>query len=108
MLHLKKRRSLLQKTKGYQGNRRIKLRAARVAFLKAGVNAYRDRRGKKRVMRQLWTIRLNAAARLNGTTYSRLIDALKKASIEIDRKVLSTIAAKHPIVFAKIVAATKK
>lgn len=107
MLHLKKRKSLLKKTKGYQGNRRIKLRAARVAFLKAGVNAYRSRRTKKRDMRGLWTIRLNAAARLNGTTYSQLINALKQAHIELDRKVLSEIAAKNPAVFAKIVAATK-
>lgn len=107
MLHLKKRKNLLKKTKGYQGNRRTKLRSARVAFLKAGVNAYRDRRLKKRTMRQLWSVRLNAAARLNGTTYSKLIDALKKANIEIDRKVLSTIAAKFPVVFTKIVEATR-
>lgn len=105
--HLKKRRNLLKKTKGFYGNRRTKLRAARVAFLKAGVNAYRGRRLKKRTMRQLWSIRLNAAARLNGTTYSRLIAALKRSGIVMNRLVLSEIAAKHPDVFAQIVAKTR-
>ncbi len=105
---MKKRRNLLAKVKGYKHNRRNKLRSARVAFLKAGVNAYRDRRLKKRDNRGLWQIRINAAARENGTTYSRLIDMLKKSGVELDRKVLSQIAAKHPNVFKKIVEGVTK
>lgn len=107
MLHAKKRRNLLAHTKGYMNKRSTKLRLARVAFLKAGVNAYKSRRLKKRDNRGLWSIRINAAARENGTTYSRLIDALKKSGIELDRKVLSSIAGDHPEVFTAIVAATK-
>lgn len=108
MLHAKKRRNLLSKTKGYQNKRSTKLRLARVAFLKAGVSAYKGRRLKKRANRQLWSIRINAAARENGTTYSRLIHALKTAGIELDRKVLSAIAAQHPQVFKAITAEASK
>jgi len=104
---MKKRRNLLARVKGYKHNRRNKLRSARVAFLKAGVNAYRDRRLKKRDNRGLWQIRINAAARENGTTYSKLINLLKKAGIELDRKVLSEIAKNHPNVFKKVMESAK-
>lgn len=107
MLHAKKRRNLLSHTKGFMNKRNTKLRLARVAFLKAGVNAYKSRRLKKRAARQVWSIRLNAAAREEGLSYSKLIHALKTAGIELDRKVLSTIAAEQPAVFKKIVEATK-
>lgn len=108
MLHAKKRRNLLSKTKGYRNKRSTKLRLARVAFLKAGVNTYKSRRLKKRANRQVWSIRINAAARELGVSYSKLINALKVAGMELDRKVLSTIAAENPLVFKKIVEATKK
>ncbi len=107
MLHAKKRRNLLAKTKGYQNKRSTKLRLARVAFLKAGVSAYKGRRLKKRDNRKLWSIRINAASRENGTTYSRLIHALKVVGIELDRKILANLAAEHPLVFKAIVAETK-
>lgn len=77
-------------------------------MLKAGRNAYRDRRAKKRTFRQLWNIKINAGARENGTTYSKLINALKDAGIILDRKILATLAEKKPAVFAKVVEATKK
>lgn len=106
-MHVKRRNTLLSRVKGYQGNHRTKLRSARIAFLKAGKNAYRSRRLKKRDMRKLWSIRINAAARQNGTTYSRLIHTLQSAHIELDRKILSEMAAKHPTVFTAIVEAAK-
>lgn len=107
-IHAKKRRSLLSKVKGYQGHRRSKLRAARVAFLKAGVHAYRDRRRKKRDFRRLWQIRINAGARQNGTTYSRLVNALKNANIGLNRKMLAELAANHPESFKKVVETATK
>jgi large subunit ribosomal protein L20 len=88
--------------------RKSKIKLAQTAATKAGAHAYRDRRNKKRVMRRLWQIRINAAARLNGLSYSNLMDLLKKANVAIDRKVLSQIAAKHPGTFTKIVEAVKK
>lgn len=76
-------------------------------MLKAGAYAFRDRRAKKRTFRNLWTIKLNAAVREHGLSYSRFIDLLKKANIALDRKVLAQIAEKHPVMFAKVVSATK-
>lgn len=84
------------------------MKQAKVAILKAGVHAYRDRKKKKRVMRALWQVRINAAARLNGLSYSRLMGALKKANIDLDRKVLSKLAAEYPKVFTKVVDTAKK
>ncbi|MBI4128122.1 MAG: 50S ribosomal protein L20 [Parcubacteria group bacterium] len=108
VMHSKRRRNLLAQTKGYMWGRKSKIKLAKVAVLKAGVNAYRDRRLKKRDMRALWALRINAAARENGMKYSTLIDAMKKAGIVLDRKVLSELAAKHPAVFAEVVKAAKK
>ena len=107
-MHAKRRRNLLAKTKGYMWGRKSKIKLAKVAMLKAGVNAYRGRKQKKRDFRSLWTVRLNAAVREHGMSYSRFIDALKKANIALDRKVLANIALEHPAVFAKIVAEVKK
>lgn len=87
--------------------RKSKIRLARPAMLKAGVNAYRDRRNYKRAMRRLWQIRLNAAVRPLGLNYSRFMDGLKKAGIGLDRKVLSDIAKDHEAVFKNIVEKTK-
>ena len=105
--HVKRRKNLLSKTKGMMWGRKSKIRLARPAMLKAGVYAYRDRRNKKRSMRRLWQIRINAAVRQLGTTYSQFINGLKKSSIELDRKVLSTIAKDQPAVFKNIVEKTK-
>lgn len=77
-------------------------------MLKAGVYAYRDRRNKKRTFRRLWNLKINAAARENGTTYSKLIHDLKLANVELDRKVLASLAENNPQVFATIVETVKK
>ncbi len=106
--HVKRRNSLLAKVKGYKWGRNAKIRLARPAFLKAGVHAYVDRRRKKRDFRRLWTTNINAAARIHGTTYSRLINAFKVAGIELDRKILAALAAKYPTVFAKVLETSKK
>lgn len=106
--HTKRRKNLLSKVKGYRWGRKNKIRLARPAYLKAGEHAFRDRRAKKRTFRRLWNIKINAAARENGTTYSKFINDLKNANIELDRKVLAEIAEKHPKVFAKIVETAQK
>ncbi|MBI2473160.1 50S ribosomal protein L20 [Candidatus Uhrbacteria bacterium] len=105
--HVKRRKNLLAKTKGMMWGRKSKIRIARPAMLKAGVNAYRDRRNKKRSFRRLWQIRLNAAVRPLGLSYSRLIDGLKKANITLDRKILSNLAKDYPNIFKQIVEKTK-
>ena len=85
-------KKVLKEAKGYQGARSKVYRVAKQAVIKAGQYAYRDRRQKKRQFRALWIARINAAARECGLSYSRMIDGLNKASIEIDRKVLADIA----------------
>lgn len=105
--HVKRRNSLLAKVKGFSWGRKSKIRLARPAMLKAGVYAFRDRRAKKRTFRNLWNLKINAAVREHGFSYSRFIGALKKANVVIDRKVLAEIAEKHPNAFAKIVSAVK-
>ena len=105
--HVKRRKNLLAKTKGMMWGRKSKIRIARPAMLKAGVNAYRDRRNKKRSFRRLWQIRLNAAVRPLGLSYSRFIDGLKKANIALDRKILSNLAKDFPTIFKQIVEKTK-
>jgi large subunit ribosomal protein L20 len=106
--HAKRRRNLLAKTKGMMWGRKSKIKLARVAELKAGKYAYRDRRVKKREFRQLWQVRLNAALRPLGLSYSRFMDAVHKAGIELDRKILSTLAKDQPKVFEAIVSQIKK
>lgn len=106
--HLKRRKKLLRQVKGYRWGRKSKIKLARVAMFKAGVYAYRDRRNKKREIRKLWQIRINAASRENGLSYSKLAGALRKAKIELDRKILADLAANHPAVFAKIVEVAKQ
>lgn len=100
--HSKHRRNILLGTKGYMWGRKSKIKLAKIAVLKAGVNAYRDRRLKKRDNRGLWIIRLNAALRPHQISYSRFVDKLKKAGVSLNRKVLSELAAKHPDIFSKI------
>jgi large subunit ribosomal protein L20 len=87
-----KHKKVIQQAKGYSGRRKNVYRVAVQAVTKAGQYAYRDRRQKKRQFRQLWIARINAGARECGLSYSRLIDGLKKAAIEIDRKVLADLA----------------
>jgi large subunit ribosomal protein L20 len=102
-IHIKKRRKLLKRVKGYRWGRKNLIKLAKVAALKAGVHAYRDRKRKKREFRRLWQIKINAACRKLGLTYSKFIHLLKEAKIEIDRKILALLAEKYPEVFKKIV-----
>jgi len=108
MGHVKRRRNLLKATKGYRHGRKKLVKRAKVAVLKAGTYAYRDRRAKKRVNRRLWQIKLNAALRPMELSYSKFIDMLKKSQVELDRKVLADMAEHNPEVFAKLVAKLKK
>ncbi len=101
--HVARRNRLYRKAKGFRWGRKNKIRLARVAVTKAGVYAYRDRRNRKRAFRRLWQVRVNAAARLNDTSYSRLVHQLKTAHIELDRKVLADLAANHPEVFTEVI-----
>lgn len=93
-------KKVLKQAKGYYGARSRVYRVAHQAVIKAGQYAYRDRRQRKRQFRQLWITRINAAARINGLSYSRFINGLKKASIEFDRKVLADIAVHDQNTFA--------
>ena len=95
-------KKVLKQAKGYRGARSRTYKVAKQAVMRAGQYAYRDRRVKKRVFRSLWIIRINAAARENGLTYSKLIAGLKKASIELDRKTLANIAVNDKEAFSKI------
>ena len=95
-------KKVLKKAKGYYGARSKLYKTAKQAVIKAGQYAYRDRRQRKRQFRALWIARINAAARLHGLSYSRLINGLNKAEIEIDRKVLADIAVHDPEAFGAI------
>lgn len=98
-----RRKRILKKAKGYWGARGNILTVAKHAVDKAEQYAYRDRRVKKRSFRSLWIMRINAAARENGTSYSRLIEAMNKKNIDINRKALAEIAVKDPAAFSQIV-----
>ncbi len=95
-------KKVLKQAKGYRGARSRTYQVAKQAVMRAGQYAYRDRRVKKRVFRSLWIVRINAAARENGLTYSKLIAGLKKASIDLDRKTLANIAVNDKEAFTKI------
>lgn len=107
IIAIKRRRKILKYTKGFKWGRKSKERAAKEALLHAWTHAYRDRRVKKRTARALWQIQLNAAVREHGLNYSKFMHILKKAKIELDRKVLSELAREHPEVFKEIIAKTK-
>jgi large subunit ribosomal protein L20 len=96
-------KKILALAKGFRGRRKNVFRIAKQAVMKAGQYAYRDRRTRKRVFRQLWIARINAASRGLGVTYSKFMAGLKKANIDIDRKVLSDMAIHDPAGFASIV-----
>ncbi len=100
-------KKILDKAKGYYGARSKVYRVAKQAVIKAGQYAYRDRRQRKRQFRALWITRINAAARLHGMSYSRLINGLHRAEIDIDRKVLADIAVHDPEAFGAIAAQAK-
>jgi len=96
-------KKILALAKGYRGRRKNVFRIAKQAVMKAGQYAYRDRRTRKRVFRQLWIARINAASRELGVTYSKFMAGLKKAQIDIDRKVLADLAVNDPAAFGSIV-----
>jgi large subunit ribosomal protein L20 len=96
-------KKLLEKAKGYRGRASTSFRVAIEKVEKAQQYAYRDRRNRKRTFRALWIQRINAAARLHGLTYSRFMDGLAKAGVEVDRKILSDLAVKEPDAFAALV-----
>lgn len=98
----RRHKKVLARAKGYYGARSRVYRVAVQAVMKAGQYAYRDRRNKKRSFRRLWIARINAGARLNGLSYSRLINGLKKANIEIDRRILADIAMHDATAFGAI------
>ena len=100
-------RKVLTSAKGYRGARRNVFKVAKQAVMKAGQYAYRDRRQRKRQFRALWIVRINAAARNHGLSYSNLINGMNKANIDIDRKVLSDMAIKDPAAFEVIVSQAK-
>ena len=95
-------KKVLEQAKGYRGRRKNVYRVAKQAVMKAGQYAYRDRRAKKREFRALWIVRINAAAREFGMTYSTLINGLKKSAIEVDRKVLADLAVYDKVAFGQI------
>jgi large subunit ribosomal protein L20 len=100
-------KKILALAKGYRGRRKNVFRIAKQAVMRAGQYAYRDRRTRKRFFRQLWIARINAASRELGVTYSRFMAGMKKASIDIDRKVLADMAVNDPAAFGSIVEKVK-
>ena len=98
----RRHRKIVKQAKGYYGARSRTFKSAKDAVVKAGLYAYRDRRQRKRRFRRLWITRINAACRLNGTTYSAFINGLKIKGIELDRKILADMAVNDPQSFAKL------
>jgi len=97
----KRRRETLERTKGYRGQAHSSYKRAKEALLKADSYAYRDRRNRKRDFRRLWIVRINAAARREGMSYSQFMHGLRRAGIELDRKVLADIAVRDPETFRR-------
>ncbi|MBE0447815.1 MAG: 50S ribosomal protein L20 [Actinobacteria bacterium] len=104
----KRHKKVLELAKGYRGAKSKQYKAAKEQVMRSLAYAYRDRKAKKRDFRQLWIARINAAARLNGMSYSRLINGLKLAEIEVDRKVLADMAVHDPEAFAELAAKAKE
>ena len=103
----RRHKKVLKKAKGYVGGRHRLYRTAKETVLRAGAFAYRDRRAKKRQFRSLWIIRINAAARALGLSYSAFMNGLKKAGIALDRKILAELAVVDPGAFAKLAETAK-
>jgi len=104
----RRHKKVLKFTKGQRGSKHLLFRRANEAMLKSMWYAYRDRRLRRRDLRRLWIARINAAARLNGITYSRLVAAMKKAEIRLNRKVLADLAVRDPQAFAAVVTQANK
>jgi large subunit ribosomal protein L20 len=104
---LRRKRQILAQAKGYFGRRKNLYKTAKEAVERAHRYAYRDRKNRKREFRRLWIVRINAAARQNGLSYSRLMDGLKKSGIEIDRKVLADLAIREPGAFEQLASAAR-
>ena len=98
----RRHRKIVKQAKGYYGARSRTFKSAKDAVVKAGLYAYRDRRQRKRQFRRLWITRINAACRLNGTTYSAFINGLKIKGVQLDRKILADMAVNDPKSFAKL------
>jgi len=103
----KRHQKVRKATKGFSRSNRSSIKRGKQAIVKSLENATHDRRTRKRTFRQLWNARINAAARLNGTTYSKLIAGLKKANVTLDRKVLSELAVNEPKAFTAVVKTAK-
>jgi len=103
----KRKKKLIKQAKGFKWGRKAKYRAAKDALKHAWVYAYRDRKVKKREFRQLWQLRINAACRKEGISYSKFINAIKKNKIELNRKILADLAINHPEIFSEIVKKVK-
>ncbi len=103
-----KRKRLFSITKGYWGRKKNVYRRAREAFLRSMTNAFRDRKAKKREFRKLWIIRVNAAARMNGMSYSSFICGLKRSGIDLNRKILADMAVNDMAAFVKLVEKSKE
>lgn len=104
----KKHKKVLKAARGYYGAKSRSYRSAKQQLLKSWSYAYRDRKNNKRNFRRLWIIRINAAARINGLSYNEFINGLKKASVEINRKILSEIAVNDPDAFKELTKVAKK
>jgi len=102
IISLKRRRNVLKQTKGFRWGRKSKERLAKETLLHAGVHRFHDLRKKKGNFRKLWQIKINAACRENGMSYSVFMNKLKKANIGLNRKILAELAEKHPEIFAEI------
>ena len=103
----KKHKKVLKRAKGYYGAKHYRFRMAKQAVMKSGMYAYVGRKDKKSNFRKLWIARINAAARMNGTTYSKLINGMKKEGIVVNRKMLAELAVNDPKAFTEIVKAAK-
>ena len=103
-----RRKKVLKQAKGYYGARSRTFKVAKQAVIKAGQYAYRDRRQRKRQFRALWIVRINAACRLNGLSYSQFISGLKAANVEVDRKIMADMAMHEPESFAALVDVAKQ
>jgi len=106
--HVKRRKNILKRAKGFNTKRKKIIKLAKPALFKAGQYAYNSRKTKKRTMRRLWLVKINAAVRELGMSYSQLIGLMKKKNVEIDRKVLSQIGEKNPIIFSQVIDFLKK
>ena len=102
-----RRKKILKAAKGYRGGQGKLFKTASISVERARMFAYRDRKNRKRDFRKLWIIRINAAARENGLSYSRLMGCLQKAGIELDRKMLAEIAVHDPVAFSKLASTAK-